>query len=60
MEHVNTINEGRLFRMLSKSSETGAIPENGLRRLALSDKDLEMRNIFKEWCEEAGLTCTGG
>ncbi|ASF38873.1 Zn-dependent hydrolase [Halobacillus halophilus] len=56
MEHVNTINEERLFRMLSKSSETGAIPENGLRRLALSDKDQEMRNIFKEWCNEAGLT----
>ncbi|SFF72662.1 N-carbamoyl-L-amino-acid hydrolase [Halobacillus alkaliphilus] len=56
MENVNTINEERLFRMLSKSSETGAIPQNGLRRLALSDKDQEMRNIYKDWCKEAGLT----
>ncbi|MYL19951.1 hydantoinase/carbamoylase family amidase [Halobacillus litoralis] len=55
MVTVNTINEERLFRMLSKSSETGAIPGNGLRRLALSDQDQEMRNIYKEWCEEAGL-----
>lgn len=56
METLNKINEARLFRMLAKSSETGAIPGQGLRRLALSAEDKEMRNIFKAWCEEAGLT----
>lgn len=56
MKTKNKINEERLFRMLAKSSETGAIPGNGLRRLALSAEDEKMRNTFHAWCEEAGLT----
>ncbi|SDZ78746.1 N-carbamoyl-L-amino-acid hydrolase [Thalassobacillus cyri] len=56
METLNNINKERLFHTLSKSSEIGAIPGKGLKRLALSDEDKEMRDIFKGWCQEAGLT----
>ncbi|MFG6118008.1 Zn-dependent hydrolase [Thalassobacillus sp. B23F22_16] len=56
MKTLNHINEERLFRNLSKSSEIGAIPGKGLRRLALSDEDKKMRDVFKAWCEKAGLS----
>ncbi|WP_085507078.1 Zn-dependent hydrolase [Thalassobacillus devorans] len=56
MKTFNHINEERLFLNLSKSSEIGAIPGKGLRRLALSDEDKEMRDLLKAWCEQAGLT----
>ncbi|WP_370457964.1 Zn-dependent hydrolase [Thalassobacillus sp. CUG 92003] len=53
---MNNINKERLFQNLATSSEIGSIPGKGLRRLALSDEDKVMRDIFKKWCEEAGLS----
>jgi N-carbamoyl-L-amino-acid hydrolase len=44
----------RLWNTLMASAEIGALPEGGLRRLALSDADREMRDLFASWAAEAG------
>lgn len=44
----------RLWSTLQRSAEIGATPRGGLRRLALSEEDAEMRRQFRQWCEEAG------
>lgn len=50
------INFRRLKNTIDKSAEIGEIPGNGLKRLALSDEDKEMRDLFKSWMEETGLS----
>ena len=35
-------------------AQIGALPAGGCRRLALSDEDKEARDLFANWCEEAG------
>jgi N-carbamoyl-L-amino-acid hydrolase len=37
-------------------AEIGATPKGGVRRLALSDLDRQGRDLFKRWCEDAGLS----
>nr|WP_010531863.1 M20 family metallo-hydrolase [Lentibacillus jeotgali] len=49
------VNFKRLKYTIDKSSEIGKIPGNGLRRLALSDEDKEMRDLFKYWMKDSGL-----
>jgi len=49
------VNFKRLKDTIDKSAEIGNIPVNGLKRLALSDEDKLMRDIFQVWMEEAGL-----
>ena len=39
-----------------RSGEIGPGKAGGLRRLALSDADKEMRDLFITWCTEAGCT----
>jgi N-carbamoyl-L-amino-acid hydrolase len=34
----------------------GATPKGGVRRLALSDVDRQGRDLFRRWCEDAGLS----
>jgi N-carbamoyl-L-amino-acid hydrolase len=46
----------RFAQTLEASSRIGAGREGGLARLALSDADREMRDLFVGWCREAGLT----
>lgn len=50
------INFKRLKYTIEQSSEIGKIEGNGLKRLALSDEDKKMRDIFKSWMEESGLS----
>ncbi len=52
------INERRLWDTLMRSSEIGRGTSGGLRRLALSDADREMRNHFVSWCKDTGCTVT--
>lgn len=49
------IDFNRLKATLEKSSSIGTIPGDGLRRLALSEEDKKMRDIFLNWMKEAGL-----
>src|SRR4029453_12700523 len=48
------VNGQRLWNTLTASAEIGALPEGGLRRLALSDADRQMRDLFARWAAEAG------
>ena len=41
-----------------RSGEIGPGKAGGLRRLALTDADKEMRDLFVTWCTEAGCTVT--
>ena len=45
------IDADRLWSTLDRSAEIGVGKAGGLRRLALSDDDKEMRDQFVEWCE---------
>src|SRR5699024_12571379 len=49
------INIERLKNTINKSAEIGKIPGNGLRRLALTDEDKAMRDLFLSWMQEANL-----
>lgn len=51
-----TINEQRFLDTFTISSRIGAMNNGGLHRLALSAEDKEMRDIFKVWMEQAGLS----
>ena len=53
-----SIDAKRLWATLDRSSEIGTGPKGGLRRLALSDSDREMRDRFVEWCEASGCRVT--
>jgi len=45
----------RLWRSLMEMARIGATPKGGVCRLALSETDREGRDLFVQWCEEAGL-----
>jgi N-carbamoyl-L-amino-acid hydrolase len=45
----------RLWDSLMEMAAIGATPKGGVRRLALSDVDRRGRDLFRSWCEDAGL-----
>ncbi|MDO5603584.1 MAG: Zn-dependent hydrolase [Paracoccus sp. (in: a-proteobacteria)] len=45
----------RFCATIEASAAIGRGRPGGLSRLALSDEDREMRDLFTRWCEEAGL-----
>jgi len=53
-----SIDADRLWSTLDRSAEIGVGKAGGLRRLALSDSDREMRDQFVAWCEGAGCGVT--
>ena len=50
------INPQRLWQTLERSAEIGRFRDVGLRRLALSAEDKEMRDLFVRWAKEAGCS----
>lgn len=48
------VNGDRLWASLMEMAKIGALPAGGCRRLALSDEDREARDLFADWCREAG------
>jgi beta-ureidopropionase / N-carbamoyl-L-amino-acid hydrolase len=46
----------RLWQSLMSMAEIGATPRGGVCRLTLSDEDRRGRDLFRAWCEEAGLS----
>ena len=52
------VNGERLWDTLLASGKIGPGKSGGLRRLALTDSDKEMRDLFVKWCREAGCTVT--
>lgn len=49
------INEARFLETFKHSSSIGATAKGGLHRLALSEEDKQMRDLFVEWMRDAGL-----
>ncbi|MHA6259116.1 allantoate amidohydrolase [Sporosarcina sp. CAU 1771] len=49
------VNLSRLKETFEVSSKIGAVDNGGLTRLALTEEDKEMRNIFIKWLEDEGL-----
>jgi len=48
------IDGDRLWASLMSMAEIGATKKGGSRRLALTDEDREGRDLFIEWCRDAG------
>lgn len=56
MDHTSyKIRLKRLMSTIDESAQIGKIPGNGLGRLALTDDDKQIRDLFKQWMIEAGL-----
>lgn len=53
-EHGLKIDGDRLFDTLAQSAQIGPGRAGGLRRLALSDADRQMRDLFVNWCKDLG------
>jgi len=51
-----TVNGERLWKSLMDMAETGPTEKGGSCRLALTDLDREARDLFVDWCKEAGCT----
>lgn len=51
-------NGKRFWDTIEASAQIGPGVAGGLRRLALTDSDAEVRALFRSWCEEAGCTVT--
>jgi N-carbamoyl-L-amino-acid hydrolase len=45
----------RLWQSLMTMAEIGATPAGGVNRQTLTDEDRRGRDLFRSWCEEAGL-----
>lgn len=49
-----TINAERLWQSLMSMAAIGATPKGGCNRQALTELDMQGRNLFVQWCKEAG------
>ncbi len=54
--NVLEIDPERLWESLERSAEIGCFRDVGLRRLALSAEDKQMRDLFVDWANAAGCT----
>ena len=52
------VNGDRLWQSLMEMAKIGATEKGGNCRLALTDLDKQGRDLFVEWCREAGLQIT--
>ena len=50
------INGDRLWNRLMEMAKIGGTPKGGVCRVALSDEDKIGRDLFVQWCREAGCT----
>jgi N-carbamoyl-L-amino-acid hydrolase len=50
------INSQRLWQSLMDLAQIGATPKGGVCRLALTDLDKQARDLFVQWCQDAGCT----
>ncbi|BBD41500.1 Zn-dependent hydrolase (plasmid) [Aminobacter sp. Y103A] len=58
MTNTLEVDGSRLWETLMASAEIGATSKGGLCRMALTDADRDMRDLFVRWCTEAGLSMT--
>jgi N-carbamoyl-L-amino-acid hydrolase len=50
------VNGQRLWDSLMEMGKIGGTPKGGCKRLTLTDVDKQGRELFRSWCETAGLT----
>ncbi|WP_428912104.1 Zn-dependent hydrolase [Niallia sp. Krafla_26] len=50
-----SINLNRLMQTIDASAKIGSLPKGGIRRLALTDEDKQMRDLFVEWLKQSDL-----
>ncbi len=50
------VNGERLWQSLMTMAEIGATPNGGVNRQTLTDEDRRGRDLFRRWCDEAGLS----
>lgn len=55
-EQTQLINIERLMNTIEESAKIGQLEQGGIGRLALTDEDKSMRDIFVHWLESTGLT----
>lgn len=58
MANTLEINGNRLWDTLTVSASIGVGAKGGLSRLALTDHDKNMRDLFVSWCQEADCSIT--
>jgi len=56
MTNALEVDGSRLWESLMASAEIGATTKGGLCRMALTDNDRDMRDLFVKWCQDAGLS----
>jgi N-carbamoyl-L-amino-acid hydrolase len=52
------VNGERLWQSLMTMAEIGATAKGGVNRQTLTDEDRRGRDLFRSWCEDAGLSVT--
>lgn len=52
---INKINRERLLSTINTSANYGTLPKGGLCRLALSEEDRKLRDLFMDWMNESRL-----
>ena len=55
---IPTVDGDRLWTSIMDMAKIGATEKGGNNRLALTDLDREARNLFVEWCQDAGCAIT--
>ncbi|WP_175967466.1 Zn-dependent hydrolase [Burkholderia sp. BCC0322] len=56
MKDLLEIDGARLWQSLADMARVGATPRGGVRRLALTEDDRRGRDLFAQWCRDAGMT----
>ena len=56
MKNLLHIDAARLWQSLMDMARIGATDKGGVRRLALTDDDARARDLFSQWCRDAGMT----
>ncbi|MEW6345692.1 MAG: Zn-dependent hydrolase [Pseudomonadota bacterium] len=56
MKDLLYIDGARLWASLMDMAQIGATPRGGVRRLALTEEDKQGRDLFAQWCRDAGLS----
>ncbi|RST71506.1 Zn-dependent hydrolase [Siminovitchia acidinfaciens] len=55
LEQGLMINTSRLMKTINESANIGKLSRGGICRLALTDEDKEMRDLYIQWLENIGL-----
>ncbi len=54
--NVIQVNADRLWQSLMEMAKIGATADGGVCRVALTELDMQGRNLFLDWCRELGLS----